>query len=147
MPDAKTPAQGADESIQQFLDKYHALRESGKSVKDALDDLDIEFGEMLRAILPRETIGVINPDEYAKLVNVAKLLSLLGFEDDEIEMNINNRHFLGSVVLKSDDMVFNRECLEVLNEILDDVGSVNLRATSDGRVRMGFTIPHVLKPL
>lgn len=147
MPDAKTPAQGADESIQQFLDKYHALRESGKSVNDALDDLDIEFSEMLRAILPRETIGVINPDEYAKLVNVAKLLSLLGFEDDEIEMNINNRHFLGSVVLKSDDMVFNRECLEVLNEILDDVGSVNLRATSDGRVRMGFTIPHVLKPL
>lgn len=147
MPNEMTPVPGRADAVQEFVEKFRALRAEGKSVDEAFDSLDAEFGKFLRNILPNNTINVINPAEYARLANVAKLLSLMGFSEDEIEVQINGRHCLGAVILKSDDMVFDRERLDILSEILGDVGAVNMLATPDGRMRMGFTVHHVLKPL
>jgi hypothetical protein len=44
-------------------------------------------------------------------------------------------------------VVFDRDCLAMLSDILDTVGSVSMEATHDGKVRMCFTIPQVLKKL
>jgi hypothetical protein len=147
MPDEKVPTPGKADSVREFIEKFRALRADGKSVDEAFDALDAEFGQFLRDILPNNTVNVINPVEYARLANVAKLLSLMGFSEDEIELQINGRHCLGAVILKSDDMVFDRERLDLLSEVLEDVGAVNMMTTPDGRVRVGFTVHHVLKPL
>lgn len=149
MPSEKLPTSGQTDETRRFFEKYNALRADGKSQKEALDSLDEEFSAMLRKILPpeKEIVSVINPEAYESLVNIAKAFVAVGFDEDEVSMALNGRHYMGSVIVSSDDFVFNRDCLLLLNDILDSVGSVNMRPTSDGRVRMAFTIPYVLKPL
>lgn len=147
--DKQMPISGQSEETRRFFEKYNALRAEGKSQKEALDSLDEEFFAMLRKVLPpeKEVVSVINPEAYESLVDVAKAFTAMGFDEDEVSMKLNGRHYIGSVIVSSDDLVFNRDCLLLLSDILDTVGSVNMRSTSDGRVRMAFTIPNVLKPL
>ena len=147
MPDENIPVPSKDDEVREFVKKFRALRAEGKSTDEAFDALDADFGRFLRAVLPENTINVIDPAEYARLARISKLLSLMGFPDDDIELNINGRHCLGAVVLKSDDLVFDRDRLDLLVEVLDEVGAVNMMTMPDGRVRIGFTFHHVLKPL
>lgn len=149
MPDEKLPGSGQTNASREFFERFNALRAEGKTISQALDEMGDGFEEMLSRIsLPKDDkIHVINPPEYQRLMDAARMFRAMGFTDEEVDVQINGRHCLGYLTVVSDEMIFDFDCVSLLYEILGGVGGASFEARADDKVALSLTIPRVLKPL